>query len=262
MSRSKCSTMSRFFPLMLCFVALLLFFAFVAEKAESASDFPKIMARWSKEQSFRDAGAIGPLEMKVTFYSAEYVQALIESEAEKNLWTNDEKEQYTYALLKQLNLEETIPVHVDFNNYGPSMYLAPFGDQIVLWAGNKKYQPVDYDKRFNFRLQGQRDGMIFFPRYDEKGKPVLEGVKTVKLSFNGGIHPYVQVAYIDFLWDVHNDNPQRLFAGRTAARFELDRLIKRIEKLNAEKREHESKLSELNAELDTIKHRVEELQRQ
>ncbi|HPE65380.1 MAG TPA: hypothetical protein PK849_04310, partial [Synergistales bacterium] len=70
------------------------------------------------------------------------------------------------------------------------------------------------------------------------------------------------ITTIDFIWDVSRDNPEALYKGRAAARLELDRLIKRIEKLNAEKRELEGKLSELNAELDTITHRVEELQRQ
>ena len=175
--------------------ALLVVFSFFlvgGAEAASASDFSKVMARWSKERTFRESDAIGPLEMKVTYYSAEYIQALIESEADKNLWTKDEKDQFTYSLLKTLNLEETIPVHVEFNNYGPSMHLAPFDEQVSLWLGNKRLKPVDYDKRFNFRLQGQRDGMIFFPRYDEKGKPLLEKVSTVKLSFHGGIHAYIR----------------------------------------------------------------------
>jgi chromosome segregation ATPase len=72
----------------------------------------------------------------------------------------------------------------------------------------------------------------------------------------------INLSTIDFVWDVARDNPEALYKGRAAARLELDRLIKRIEKLNAEKRELEGKLSELNAELNTITHRVEELQRQ
>lgn len=235
--------------------------ALLPKEAEGATDFSKVMSRWSKEMTFSESGAIGPLEMKVTFYSSEYVQALIESEAEKNLWTADEKEQFKYSLLRDLDLQEKIPVHVEFNNYGPSMHLAPFDEQITLWVGRRKLTPVDYDKRFNFRLQGKRDGMIFFSRYDDKGKDVLEGVKTVKLSFNGGIHPYVKVAFIDFLWDIHKDDPERLYAGRAASRLELDRLIKRIEKLSAEKRDLEGRISALDAELATINQRVEELQR-
>lgn len=67
---------------------------------------------------------------------------------------------------------------------------------------------------------------------------------------------------IDFFWDVHRDNPEGLYKGRAASRLELDRLIKRIEKLNAEKRDLENKLNEVNNELTTINKRVEELQKQ
>jgi hypothetical protein len=251
----------RLFFVMMCCV-LLGGFLFFDLRVADAADFSSIMARWSKEQTFREPDAIGPFEMKVTYYSAEYIQALIESEADKNLWTENEKDQYTYSLLRTLNLEETIPVHVEFKNYGPSMYLAPFDEQVSLWVGNKRLKPVDYDKRFNFRLQGERDGMIFFPRFDDKGKPYLEGVKTVKLSFSSAIHPYIRSSFVDFLWDVHRDDPQRLYAGRAAARLELDRLIKRIENLTAQRRDLESRLNAVNAELADINKRVDELQRQ
>lgn len=227
-----------------------------------AADYSKTLAKWTKEQTFREQGAIGPLEMKVTYYSAEYVQALIETEADKNLWTSDEKDNYAYQLLKTLNMEETIPIHVEFKNYGPSMHLAPFDEQVNLWVGKQKLRPVDYDKRFNFRLQGDRDGMIYFPRYDEKGKNVLDKVSSVKLSFVGGIHPYIRTSFVDFIFDVHKDNPEALYKGRAASRMELDRLIKRIEKLSAEKKELEGRLDALNSELYDINHRVEELQKQ
>lgn len=227
-----------------------------------AADYTKTLNKWTREETFREPGSIGPLEMKVTYYSAEYVQALIESEAEKNLWTTDEKENYAYQLLKTLNMEDTIPVHVEFRNYGPSMHMAPFDEMVTLWIGKKKFAPVDYDKRFNFRLQGDRDGMVHFPRFDEKGKPLLEKVSSVKLSFNSAIHPYISRSSVDFVFDVHKDNPEALYAGKAASRMELDRLIKRIEKLSAEKKELENRLGALDTELNEINKRIEELQRQ
>jgi hypothetical protein len=146
-------------------LSVLLFLMLIAAVPGFAADYSKTLAKWTRQQTFREPGAIGPLEMKVTYYSAEYVQALIETEAEKNLWTKDEKENYTYQLLKTLNMDEMIPIHVEFRNYGPSMHMAPFDEQVEIWIGRKKYKPVDYDKRFNFRLQGDRDGMIYFPRW-------------------------------------------------------------------------------------------------
>ena len=243
-------------------VSALLSFALVLLLAAVAAGDQKILSRWSQKQKFvDDMGA--ELEVQVTYYSAEYVQALVQEEAQKNLWTADETEQYKYQLLKSLNLDEYIPIHVAFDNRGSPMHLAPFDKLLTLWVGKKKLAPADYDKRFNFRLEGKRDGLISFPRYDEKGKPYLKGVKTVRFSMAPGISTTtMSKASVDFIWDVDRDNPEVLTAGKAAARLELDRLIKRIEKLNAEKKDLEDKLSAVDSELSTINKRVEELQKQ
>ena len=244
--------------LCLCVLMCLASVAFANKQVES------VLSRWTRSETYSERDVSGRLDLKITLYSAEYVEALIEAEAEKNMWTQDEKEQYKYQLLKTLNLEEYIPFHFSFNVIGPSLHMAPFDKLVGLWIGKKKYEPVDYDKRFNFRLQGERDGMVWFPRYDEKtGKSLIEGVSSVKMDIHGSISSFTSAKpFLSFVWDIHKDNPGRLYEGRAAARLELDRLIKRIEKLNAEKRELEDKLSKLNTELDTITHRVEELQRQ
>ncbi len=246
----------------ICFILIAVLLSFCMPDMMFAADYSKTLAKWSRQQTFREPGSIGSLEMKVIYYSAEYVQALIEQEAEKNLWTADEKENYAYQLLKTLNMDEMIPIYVQFKNNGPSMHMSPFDEQVDLWAGRKKLKLADYDKRFNFRLQGERDGVIFFPRYDEKGKSNLENVSSVKLSFNSGIHMFIRGSSVDFIWDVNKDNPEAFYKGRAATRLELDRLIKRIEKLNAEKKDLENKLGEITAELDEVNKRVLELQKQ
>jgi len=241
----------------LCLLALLFSFP------EVAFSDAKVLSRWSQTKSFVDNKSGSELDIRATYYSAEYIEALVKQEAEKNLWTADESERYKYQLLSGLSLDEYIPVHIEFDNRGPTMHLAPFEKFLTLWAGKHKLTPADFDKRFNFGFQGKRDGLVFFPRYDQKGKPYLEGVKSIRFGIAGAVSTITTgLTTIDFVWDVSRDNPEALYSGRAAARLELDRLIKRIEKLNAEKRELEGKLSELNAELDTITHRVEELQRQ
>jgi len=241
------------------FTLLILVFALLAG---TASADEKVFSRWRQTQHFE--GELGGyLDITATYYSAEYIEALVQEEAKKNLWTADEMETYKYQMLRSLNLDETIPVHLEFDNMSSSMHMAPFDKMATLWIGNKKYSPVDYDKRFNFKLQGKRDGMVFFPRYDAKGKPLLEGAKTIRFSLNQGISgETMKYNSIDFFWDVHRDNPEGLYKGKAASRLELDRLIKRIEKLNAEKRDLENKLNELNNELASVNKRVEELQKQ
>lgn len=232
--------------------------------AEAASNFSSVQSRWSKSQLFKERDDIAELIIKITYYSAEYIEALIAQEAEKNLWTKDETEQYKYQLLKSLQLEEYIPVFIEFDNNIAPMHLAPFDSKITLWIGNKKYSPVDYDKRFNFRLSGKREGFVYFPRYDEKtGKSLLDGVKSVRLTLHSGIsEATVARGDISYVWDISKDNPEALYKGRAAARLELDRLIKRMELLNAEKRDLEKKISELDAEITTVHDRIEELQKQ
>lgn len=222
----------------------------------------KVMARWSKTKSFKEELG-GELHIKATYYAAEYIEALVKEEAEKNLWTADEAERFKYQLLSGLSLDEYIPVHIEFDNVGPTMHLAPFDSFLTLWVGKKKLTPVEYDKRFNFGFQGKKDGLVYFPRYDDKGKPYLEGVGSIRLDIKGSISTVtLQLSTVDFIWDVSRDNPEALYKGKAAARLELDRLIKRMDKLKAEKSTLEGQLATLNAELDTVEQRVEELQRQ
>jgi len=241
------------------FILVIMVFALLAGTALADE---KIFSRWRQTQHFE--GELGGyLDITATYYSAEYIEALVQDEAKKNLWTADEMETYKYQMLRSLNLDETIPVHIEFENMASSMHMAPFDKMVTLWIGNKKYSPVDYDKRFNFKLQGKRDGMVFFPRFDEKGKPLLQGAKTIRLSLNSGISgETMKLSSIDFFWDVHRDNPEGLYKGKAASRLELDRLIKRIEKLNVEKKDLENKLGEITAELDEVNKRVLELQKQ
>lgn len=228
-----------------------------------ALNIDKIMGQWTRNETFSTKGLDGTLEIKVTYYSGEYVEALVESEAEKNLWTADEKEQYKYQLLKTLNLSEYIPFHIAFNNKGSSMHMAPFDKKLTLWVGKKKLEPIDYDKRFNFKLTGERDGLVWFPRYDDSGNPLLSGVKSIRLVVDRRISPLtIDKNDMDFIWDVVDDNPEKLYTGKAAARLELDRLIKRLEKLNDQKKELEGQLAEVESELQQVQKRVEELQRQ
>lgn len=249
--------------LLIVFCFAFSFIVFAEGHADAASDYSSVRSRWSQSKMFKEKEDIGELNIRITYYSAEYIEALIQAEAEKNLWTKDETEQYKYQLLKTLQLEEYIPLFIEIdNNLGP-MHLAPFDSKVSLWIGKKKYSPVDYDKRFNFKLSGKREGFVYFPRFDEKtGKPLLEGVKSVRLVLHSGIsEATVAKSDISYIWDVHKDNPEALYAGKAADRLELDRLIKRLEKLNSEKSELEKQQDELESELSSINKRVEELQK-
>ena len=168
-------------------LSLVIFVLAFSASAFVADAFSNVTARWQKEQKFQDSLGAN-LTITCTYYSAEYIEAAIQQEALKNLWTQQETDDYKFSFLKALNLSETIPVNIKFVNNGPSMHLGPFDVMVKLRIGNKVYKPVDYDKRFNFKFQGEKEGLVYFPRFDEKtGKDLLKGAKTVRLEFSSAI---------------------------------------------------------------------------
>ena len=223
----------------------------------------KVLKAWTRSvsRSERDAQTV---EIKVTYYSAEYIEALVRSEAEKNLWTKDEEERYRYNLLKTLNLDECIAFHFDFNVLGVPVYLQPFDRHLKLYAGKKILEPVDYDKRFNFKLQGQRDGMVWFPRYDEKtGKSLLEGIKELRMNISNSIsQATLSTGDILLIWNIAGDDPSVLNTGKAAAQLELERLIKRLEQLYENKNALQQQMDAIDKDLNDVNQRVEELQKQ
>jgi len=227
------------------------------------ADMKDVLKRWPKTLQYRDQMG-SELDVTVTYYSAEYIEALVKMEADKNLWTADEMENYKYELLQMLRLDEYIPIFVEFDNRGPAMHMAPFDRQIHLLLDGDKYSPVEYDKRFNFKLLGKRDGFVFFPRFDENtGESLLEGVKRAKVTISTSISSTAEgAAFMDFFWDIRDDDPASLYSGRAAAKLEIDRLIKRLEILSSKKDDLESQLAEVLAELDMVNQRIEELRKE
>ena len=236
----------------------------IAISLANADTFGQVRDRWTKSRKYTGEDKLSNLEIKATYYSAEFIEAYIQKEAEANLWTQQEADDYKYKFLSALKLDEMIPIQLEFNNNAETMHMGPFDIMVKLIIKNKSYKPVDYDKRLNFKFQGKKEGLVYFPRYDEKtGKDLLEGVKTVTLELRSAIAPTITKGQpTKFLWDVSNDDPQKLYQGKTAARVETDRLLKRLEKLRKDKAEEEAKLKAINDEISTIQTRLDELAKQ
>lgn len=226
-----------------------------------AVDFKAIEAKWQKSRELRDEEM--SVKISVIWYAGEYIQALFQQQAEKNLWTQSETDKYAYEFLNSLQLDQYIPVMVAIENTGDKMHMAPFDKQVVLWIGEKRYAPVEYDRRFNFPLLGKVEGLVYFPKFDEKtGKNLLEGASSVKVGIRGAVTPlYTGPGFLDFSFSPGKDKPEAFFSETTKKRMEIDRLLKRMEKLTAEKGELEQKLGALNAELETLHQRMTELQK-
>ena len=229
----------------------------------AADNGEEVLKRWSHETKAKDRDGDQEIEIRATYYSNEYVEALVASEAEKNLWTADEMENYKYTLLKNLNLAESIPFHISIKVRGVPMYLQPFDRHITMMIGRTKYKPTDYDKRFNFKLQGSRDGMIFFPRYDPKtGKEVLAGARDVRLVFDSA--PSIALSStgdVTWVWDLGRDRG-KVGGGKAANRLEIDRLIKRMNKLDEDRAALRKQIEAIDKEYNEVNSRIDELQAQ
>ena len=242
-------------------VMLMAVFSFIAAFAASAcaAPFDQVLQRWTKSRKFTDPDG-GTLEVRATYYSGEFVDALVLKEATDNMWTQQETDDYKAKLLGTLRLNEMIPVRVEFVNNGPTMYLGPFDIMAKLRIGNKVYKAADYDKRFNFKFQGRKDGLLFFARNDEKtNKDLLKGQKQVRLEIAGSISPITNGQDTTFVWDIANDDPQRLYSGTAAKKLETERLLKRLGKLKGDLAEEDKKVSAIKEEMSTIQQRLDEL---
>ena len=70
-------------------IALVLALGLLALPALAADREPPEMERWVHTVDTSDRDGMQRLQVKVVYYSNEYVEALVNSEAEKNLWTQD-----------------------------------------------------------------------------------------------------------------------------------------------------------------------------
>ena len=239
----------------------LIFLLGVAVLPAAAAEPPEL-ARWTRGDDFTDRDGAQRVRVKVVYYSNEYIEALVKSEAEKNLWTQDETENYKYTLLKTLNLHDAIAFHVNLYVEGLPIYAQPFDRHISLTIGKKRYNPSDYDRRFNFKILGEREGMVWFPRYDPKtGEEILKGAKDIRLVLDSAISQAISPrGDAMWVWDITKDKVEGLGDGRAMDRLELDRLIKRLENLNKQRSELQLQMDSIDQELTTINTRVDELQ--
>ena len=243
------------------FLLTLILSIFSVSNIALAASYDQVISRWTKEQYFSNEYG-NNLTITCTYYSAEFIEAYIQSEAQKSLWTQNETEDYKYNFLQALQLNDMIPIHIKFLNNGPSMHLGPFDIMVKLRIGNKLYKAVDYDKRFNFKLSGKMDGIVTFARYDEKtGKDLLEKAKDIRLILSSSISIALSGrGDVKWVWDITRDNPEALGTGKAVDRLELDRLIKRLAKLSKDKADLQDKIDELDKEINEVNTRVSELQ--
>lgn len=226
--------------------------------ALAATKYDAALNKWTRTYQRRDDLG-STFIIKATIYTSEYIENLMASEAEKNLWTQSELEDYKYNFLKDLNMGERLPIYLEIEELGPTAHMNPFEEMLFLWIGNKKYEMVDYDRRFNMPLQGKRDGLVFFPRRDEKtGESLFKKKTNLRLSLVAGATPIIN-SEIRLLWDVSVAEMEGEIIGSASNRLEIDRLIRRIEKLASEKSDLESQLSTLNREIEEVNKRIDEL---
>ena len=235
---------------------------FISLLLTAVSTTSAFTAEWRQRKEWSDNFGAN-LEITATYYAAEYIEKETQEQAKKNLWTADEMEDFRYNLLQQLKLDDTIPIFLKFVVRGPALHMSPFERHIYLWVGKHRLTPVDYDRRFNFKVTDEREGFVYFPRFDDKGKSYLTPkVKSIKLEIDGSITPVTLDRHVDFYWDVKDDNPDKVLRGKSGAKLELDRLTKRMSNLTKEGKELNDKLVKIEEEMRMINTRMMELQKQ
>lgn len=217
---------------------------------------------WTKTHTFKNTMG-SETTLSVTYYSAQAVNAQVAAEAQKNLWTTAEAENYRYDLLNQLKLEECIPVKFAVNNAGPKLHLVPFDAQISLQVGKHSLSPMDYDPILNLPVSDKVEGVVWFPRYDDKGKPyITDKDKVVKVTVYNSVAPVVMKDSWSVVFNAGDDDVKLLDMGPAGARREIDRLLKRVDLLKAQQAEAQTKLDSTTKELDEVMARIDELQKQ
>lgn len=217
-------------------------------------------AQWQQTKTFKDKFG-SDIEIEATYYAAEFVEKSTLEQAEKNLWTADEAEDYRYNLLQRLKLDKYIPIYIKIKNHGPAIHMTPFDRNVKLRLGKTRLDPASFDRRFNFKISDEREGFVYFPRFDEKGKTLLTPkVKTVRFTISSSISPVLNGKDIDFFWDVKDDNPASLMSGKAGARLEIERLTKRMSNLAQEGKDLQQKLDGIQTEMMDVNKRIMELQ--
>ncbi|MCS7233992.1 MAG: hypothetical protein NZ900_07825 [Synergistetes bacterium] len=242
-------------------VIMLTPFSMAKEKSPAVSEHEKALSRWEKTIMDPSSRVI----VKVTYYSMELIRAIVAYEAEKNLWTKDEEENFKYRLLENLKFADCLPFKIEITNNGPAMHMGPFDKKIKLVIDNKTYSPIDYDKVFNFKLIGSRDGMVFFPRRDEKtGKEIITpNTKMLTLVISKEISPLTDEKGFDFIFRWENPYEKIPIGEYTVgeAKIELERLYRRVELLEEKKKDLLKQIQEIEKEVESIKARIAELEK-
>lgn len=247
--------------LILIFSATLAFPSFSKEKSPGLMEYEKALSKWQK--SITDPTS--RVTVTVTYYSMELIRAIVAYEAEKNLWTQDEVENFKYRLLENLRFAEFLPFKIEITNNGPAMHMGPFDKRIKLKVGNKELIPADYDKIFNFKLIGTRDGMVFFKRREEGSDKeiITPDVKMLTLIISKDISPLTSEKGFDFVFRWENPYEKISIEEYTVgeAKVELERLNKRIELLSEKKKDLLKQIEDIEKELEKIKSRIAELEK-
>ena len=100
--------------------------------AANADPFDQVLNRWTKTIKYIDEDKISFLEIKATYYSAEFIEAYVQKEAKDNMWTQQEMEDYKYNFLAALQMTEMIPIMIEFTNNAETMHLGPFDIMVKL----------------------------------------------------------------------------------------------------------------------------------
>lgn len=173
---------------------VLLLIAGRSDAGDSVAEAMSIIERWTAFHWGRDC------LVWLVHYPEELVDPWVGAEAARSGMSGPESEQYRRSFTSELRIGETEPFLLTVYVFSPRpLDLGRFEHAIMLETGDgRRLPPLSYERKFDQPLSGITQGLVFFPKQDDKDFVVVLknlGIQDEQpFAFVGAVEPPVVVA--------------------------------------------------------------------
>ncbi len=111
----------------------------------------------------------------IVHYSEDLVDPWVRAESEKQGMSPEDEGLYRQTFLDELKINETEAFLFSFYSFGQNdMDMSPFSDKISLRTKSGKVSaPLSYDPSFDLPMKGIVQGIVFFPKQEERAFSII-----------------------------------------------------------------------------------------
>ncbi|MFA7620536.1 MAG: hypothetical protein WCY56_01685 [Aminobacteriaceae bacterium] len=137
--------------------------------SDAATTAMSILERWTAFHWGRDC------LVWLVHYPEELVEPWVEAEAARSGMSQAERDQYRLSFTSELRISEAEPFLLTVYVFSPRpLDLGRFESSIMLLTGDgRKIPPVSYERKFDQPLSGITQGLVFFPKQEDKDFTVV-----------------------------------------------------------------------------------------